>query len=194
MTNTDNYFVKLNQIAWEIEKKNNLTYISWATAWEMLKKEYPKATYTIYETVDWFPFWESKFGIDCKVWVTVNELEHIIRLPVMDWANKAQRAESYTYTTKYGEKTCEAATQFDINKAIQRALTKAMAMHWIWLYVYRGEDLPEQPKPEFTAENLEKIAKVKDNFKNAVEAIKKAESGYEVSQDMKDKITLLYTK
>lgn len=156
MEENENYFKKLNKIAWEVEKKNNLSYISWATAWEMTKKEFPTATYEIYENEQGFPFWESSFGIDCKVWVTINDIEHIVRLPVMDWANKAMKAESYKYTTKYWEKTCEAATQFDINKATQRAFTKAMAMHWIWLYVYKGEDLPiiELTEEEWFIKNI----------------------------------------
>ena len=139
-----NYFVALNKIECVTEKKNNLTYVSWSDAWTKVKEQHPDATYTIYENADWFPFWESKFGIDCKVGVTINWLEHIVRLPVMDWANKPQKAESYTYKTKYDEKTCEAANAFDINKTIQRAFAKAIAMHGIGLYVYRGEDLPEE--------------------------------------------------
>lgn len=139
-----NYFVVLNKIECATEKKNNLTYVSWSDAWTKVKEQHPEATYTIYENAEWFPFWESKFGIDCKVGVTINWLEHIVRLPVMDWANKPQKAEAYTYKTKYGDKTCEAADAFDINKTIQRAFAKAIAMHGIGLYVYRGEDLPEE--------------------------------------------------
>jgi hypothetical protein len=61
----------------------------------------------------------------------------------MDWANKAMKWESYDYTTKYWLKTVERATNFDINKTIMRAFAKAIAMHWLWLYVFRWEDLPE---------------------------------------------------
>ncbi len=138
-----NYFKELNKIECATEKKNNLTYVSWSDAWTKVKEQHPEATYTIYENADGFPFWESKFGIDCKVGVTINWLEHIVRLPVMDWANKPQKDTAYKYTTRYGEKTCEAADAFDINKTIQRAFAKAIAMHGIGLYVYRGEDLPE---------------------------------------------------
>jgi hypothetical protein len=63
----ENYFKKLNTIAGEVEKKQQLSYISWATAWEMTKKEFPDANFTIYENQEGFPFWESHFGIDCKV-------------------------------------------------------------------------------------------------------------------------------
>lgn len=139
----ENYFLTLNKIECKTEKKKDITYISWSDAWYEVKKLHPDSTYTIYENIDWQPFWESKFWIDVKVWVTINWIEHIIRLPVMDWANKSMKFESYTYTTKFGEKTVEWATSFDINKTIMRAFTKAIAMHWIWLYVFRWEDLPD---------------------------------------------------
>ena len=139
----ENYFLQLNKIECKIEKKKDLTYISWSDAWTEVKKLYPESTYTIYENHDGFPFWDSIYGIDVKVGVTINGLEHIVRLPVMDGNNNAMLKESYTYQNKYGEeKKVEAADAFDINKSIQRAFTKAIAMHWIGLYVYRGEDLP----------------------------------------------------
>ena len=153
METKENYFLKLNAIKCETDKKQNLTYVSWSDAWAEVKKIYPDSNYVIYENAEWFPFWESKFGIDCKVWVTIEGIEHIVRLPVMDWANKAMKDKSYIYKVKKKdwktwtiaeiEKTCNAATQFDINKTIQRAFAKAIAMHWIWLYVFRWEDLPE---------------------------------------------------
>lgn len=171
-----NYFTTLNAIKCEVEKKNWLSYVSWADAWAEVKKIHPDASYTIYENQDWNAFWETKFGIDCKVGVTINGIEHIVRLPVMDWANNAMtdkqqtiEKERFVYQNKQKvwdkENNCylkekykliiEAATQFDINKTIQRAFTKAIAMHGIGLYVYRWEDLPEsieevKPKHEQT--------------------------------------------
>lgn len=143
-----NYFQILSDVACVTEKKSNLTYISWADAWSEVKKLHPEATYTIYENTDGNAFFESKYGIDCKVGVTINGIEHISRLPVMDWANKTLYSEPYEYQTKYGTKTVDKANAFDINKTIQRAFTKAIAMHWLGLYVYRGEDFPEDHKPE----------------------------------------------
>ena len=179
----ENYFVELNKIAWDVSKKQNLSYISWANAWEMVKTADHTANYTTYETEGGFPFWESKFGIDVKVWVTIKWIEHIIRLPVMDWANQAMKATEYTYKTKYAEKTVNAATTFDINKAIQRALTKALAMHWVGLYVYRWEDLPnEEPVelPEFTQEIFEKFKKT-ESFKDYSEGKLVIEKKYSAS-------------
>ena len=160
MSEWNNYFVKLNTTECETDTKNKSTYVSWSDAWTEVKKAYPESNYIIYENADGFPFWESKFGIDCKVWVTINGIEHIVRLPVMNGANKAMKADAYTYTKKGWkwwadtEVAVEAATQFDINKTTQRAFAKAIAMHGIWLYVFRWEDLPEepptQPKEPFT--------------------------------------------
>jgi hypothetical protein len=120
-----------------------------------------------------------------KVWVTINWIEHIIRLPVMDWANKAMKREAYEYTTKYWKKTCEGASQFDINKAIMRALTKAIAMHGIWLYVYNWEDLPDQ-LPEFGEDNFQKIQELVKK-----PTLKEVKEKYEVSKEWEKKLKTL---
>lgn len=142
-----NYFEELSKIECVTEKRKSggteLTYVSWADAWSDMKKKHPEARYTIYEDANGFPFWSSKYGIDVKVGVTVNGLEHIVRLPVMDGNNNAMKDEPYEYSTQHGNKRVEAADTFDINKAIQRCFAKACAMHGLGLYVYRGEDLPD---------------------------------------------------
>ncbi len=202
MEEKKNYFTELNKINCETSEKNKLTYISWSDAWTEVKKMYPESTYTIYENEEWFPFWESKFGIDCKVWVTIQWIEHIVRLPVMNGANKAMKAESYTYQTNYWEKTVEAATQFDINKTTQRAFAKAIAMHGIWLYVFRWEDLPEDMEWEVkktttqTAEtkpkyfNYEDLVAVVEAWNNTLEEILKVirEDWFTVSANAKKAI------
>ena len=117
------------------EEKNGLTYLSWANAWAEIKKVDPKAFYTIYENADgWFYHTDGKTAW-VKTGVTVDGLEHIEYLPVMDFRNKSISAENIT--------------SFDVNKAIQRSLTKACARHGLGLYIYAGEDLPdtERPKP-----------------------------------------------
>jgi len=63
-------------------------------------------------------------------------------LPVMDGSNKAQKNVEYTYQTKSGEKTVNAATMFDNNTAIMRCLVKNLAMFGLGHYIYAGEDLP----------------------------------------------------
>ena len=137
----NNYFIELNKIDVndKIEKKNGLSYLSWAYAWGELKKRFPNATYKIYENtlpngyvVNYFTDGKTSY---VKTSVTVNDIEHIEELPVMDFRNKSI--------------PLEAMTSFDVNKAIQRSLTKAVARHGLGLYIYAGEDLPEQePTPK----------------------------------------------
>ena len=115
------------------EKKGNLTYLSWAWAWAEVKKAFPDATYTVYERetqngpVNYFTD-----GKTCwvKTGLTINGLEHIEMLPVMDFHNKSL--------------PLVAIDSMAVNKAIQRSLTKAAARHGLGLYIYAGEDLPEE--------------------------------------------------
>ena len=112
-----------------IEKKNGLTYLSWAWAWGILKENYPTASYTIYENANGLNYHTD--GVTCwvKTGVTIEGLEHIEYLPVMDHRNRSIPVAN--------------VTSFDVNKAIQRSLTKAVARHGLGLYIYAGEDLPE---------------------------------------------------
>lgn len=119
----------------KVEKKNNLSYLSWAWAWGEVKKKYPNAQYKIYEREsDYGPI--NYFTDGRTAWVKtsviINELEHVEELPVMDYKNKSI--------------TLDKLTSFDVNKAIQRSLTKAIARHGLGLYIYAGEDLPEEDK------------------------------------------------
>ena len=111
------------------EKKNGLTYLAWAWAWQEVKKHYPDAQYTIYENANGMNYHTDGRTCWVKTGVTIEGLEHIEYLPVMDYANKSIPVER--------------VTSFDVNKAIQRSLTKAVARHGLGLYIYAGEDLPE---------------------------------------------------
>lgn len=128
---TENYFNVLNKVNvnGKTEKKNGLTYLSWAWAWGEVKKIHPDATYTIYENVNGWCYHTDGRTCWVKTGVTVNGIENIEYLPVMDFKNKSIPLES--------------VTSFDVNKAIQRSLTKAVARHGLGLYIYAGEDLPE---------------------------------------------------
>lgn len=121
-----------------VEKKNGLTYLSWAWAWSETKRNCPDATYQIGETT-----YDDVLGFMCNTSVTIEGETLSMWLPVMDGANKAMRKTPYTYKSKYGEKLCEAATTFDINKTIMRCLVKNLAMFGLGIYIYAGEDLPE---------------------------------------------------
>lgn len=111
------------------EKKNGLTYLSWAWAWSILKDHYPDSTYTIYENAEGMNYHTDGRTCWVKTGVTVNGIEHIEYLPVMDYRNASI--------------TVDRVTSFDVNKAIQRSLTKAVARHGLGLYIYAGEDLPD---------------------------------------------------
>lgn len=131
------------------EKKNNLTYLSWAWAWAEVKKLYPNASYTIYENANQWNYFTDGKTCWVKTGVTIEGLEHIEYLPVMDFRNNSIPADK--------------VTSFDVNKAIQRSLTKACARHGLGLYIYAGEDLPEEEQaaqPDNDMIVLQLIAKV----------------------------------
>jgi hypothetical protein len=112
------------------EKKNNLTYLSWAWAWAEALKADPKSTFKV-----------EMFGDKCfmdingtaMVWVTVTMFDKPMtcQLPVMDYRNKA----------------IPSPDAFQVNTAIMRCMTKALSLHGLGLYIYAGEDLPEESKP-----------------------------------------------
>lgn len=132
----DNYFNDLYavNVNGHTENKNNLKYLSWAWAWGEIKKRHPDATYTVYENADGWNYHTDGRTCWVKTGVTVNGIEHIEYLPVMDYKNKSISIEN--------------VTSFDVNKAIQRSLTKACARHGLGLYIYAGEDLPEEEAAE----------------------------------------------
>lgn len=129
-----------------IEKKKDLTYLSWPYAWAEVKKKYPNANYKIHlfgEKQHPYVFDEST-GYMVFTSVTIENLTHTMWLPVMDSANKTIKSTSYTYNTKFKKDILvEAATMFDVNKTIMRCLVKNLAMFGLGLYIYSGEDLPE---------------------------------------------------
>lgn len=112
------------------EKKNGLTYLSWSFAWSEALKYFPKSTYKVYKNNDGWNYHHDNKTAWVEVGCTINDIEHIEMLPVMDFRNKSI--------------TLDNITSMDVNKAVQRALTKAIARHGLGLYIYAGEDLPEQ--------------------------------------------------
>lgn len=114
--------------------KMKLSYLSWAWAWSILKKNFPDATYTIYENEKGMFYHTDGRSAWVKTGVTINGIEHIEYLPVMDNRQCSILIDKITST--------------DVNKAIQRSLTKAVARHGLGLYIYAGEDLPEDVAEE----------------------------------------------
>ena len=121
------------------EKKGKLTYLSWAWAWGEVKKQYPDAAYTVYENADGWNYFTDGRTCWVKTGVTINGQEHIEYLPVMDNLNRSIPADK--------------VTSFDVNKAIQRSVTKACARHGLGLYIYAGEDLPDGEEPPEKPQN-----------------------------------------
>jgi len=114
------------------EKKGRADYLSWAHAWDMLKSVYPQAQRIIYEHehtgLNYFTDGKTAY---VKVGIVVNDLEHIDMLCVMDHRNKSISID----------KICS----FEVNKTIQRATAKAIAMHGLGLSLWTGEDIPTPP-------------------------------------------------
>jgi Protein of unknown function (DUF1071) len=159
-----------------VEKKDNLSYLSWAWAWSEVKKACPDATYKIGETE-----YDDALGFMCHTSVTINGETLEMWLPVMDGKNKSMKKHAYEYDTKWGKKTVEAATTFDINKTMMRCLVKNLAMFGLGIYIYAGEDLPEveasapkvAPTKTTTKSAPKKLEELNDKHKNW-EIVKKA--------------------
>lgn len=114
------------------EKKGRADYLSWAHAWDMLKSNYPQAQRIIYEQpetgLNYFTDGRTAY---VKVGIVVNDLEHIDMLCVMDHRNKSIPIDKID--------------SFEVNKTIQRATAKAIAMHGLGLSLWTGEDIPTPP-------------------------------------------------
>lgn len=142
------YSLNLND---KCEKKDNLTYLTWAYAWAEAKKIYPSITYRIIKnpTTNLPYFEDENTGLIVYTEVTAEGITYEMWLPVMNSANKAMKSQPYQYqvynkqTRQYETRTVEAATMFDVNKAIMRCLVKNLSILGIGLYIYAGEDLPE---------------------------------------------------
>ena len=124
MTPTDLLKINVND---HTEKKNGLTYLSWAWAWAEALKADPKANFKVEMQPHGGPL--MQIGDTFMVWVTVTMFDKPMTcmLPVLDYRNKPM----------------SAPTSFDVNTSIMRCLVKAIAMHGLGLYIYAGEDLPE---------------------------------------------------
>lgn len=159
----------------KIEKRKDgnteLSYLSWAWAWSIFKKKCPDATYTIKKFQnaknELVPYmYDDNTGYMVNTEITADGITYEMWLPVMNSANKAMKNIPYTYKTKFnGEKSVEAATMFDINKTIMRCLVKNMAMFGLGLYIYAGEDLPEneeQKPPKQEPQKPQPIKKEKE--------------------------------
>lgn len=113
----------------KIEKKNGLSYLSWAWAWGVLMAHYPESYYTI-EDVNYNTDGSAMVSLTLTVKKGNNEFPRKMWLPVMDHRNQA----------------ISNPNAVDINKTLMRCLTKAISMFGLGFYIYAGEDLPEQER------------------------------------------------
>ncbi|MBR1378762.1 MAG: DUF1071 domain-containing protein [Bacteroidaceae bacterium] len=151
------YQMNLND---KCEKKENLTYLTWSEAWKAFKSVYPSASYRVICNPDTkMPYFvDPNVGIMVFTEITADELTYQMFLPVMNSSNRAMRLQPYTYqvwdkkNNRYTDRTCEAATMFDVNKTIMRCLVKNMSMFGLGLYIYAGEDVPSDLSDEEAAE------------------------------------------
>ena len=167
MNNAARVFGELNavNVNEKTEKKNGLTYLSWAWAWAEVKKRFPTANYTVYEDANGNNYHTDGMTCWVKTGVTIEGLEHIEYLPVMDFKNKSVPATNVTST--------------DVNKAIQRSLTKACARHGLGLYIYAGEDLPDPEREEYEQKAREEAGQPITEL--MIKALEKALEGQNVA-------------
>jgi len=148
---SDSIFKTLSDvsIAGKTERKGNLDYLSWASAWSLLKKHYPNAQRMVYED----PHTGLNFFTDgrtayVKVGIIVDGLEHIDYLPIMDYRNAAIQVDKIT--------------SFEVNKTIQRSTAKAIALHGLGLSLWIGEDVAEVAPAVVAAPHAKITLKVDD--------------------------------
>ena len=126
-----------------VEKKNGFNYLSWAWAWDTIMQLYPKSWNTVYETPEGMPYWnDGRTG-----WVKVG-------FTLVDENNQALERIEYFPITNYQNKSIplDKITSFDVNTAIQRGTTKAIARHGLGFYLYAGQDLPNDEQEKYDAE------------------------------------------
>lgn len=151
----NNVFNELNAVnvnEW-VEKKSTggttLSYLSWANAWAEVKKRYPDANYEIVKFENGLPYtYDENTGYMVYTKVTIGDITHEMWLPAMDNRNKTLLSHPYEVKTKYNSFTVEKCTMFDINKTIMRCLTKNLAMFGLGLYLFKGEDIPDDEQTD----------------------------------------------
>lgn len=148
-------FSELNDVDVEkkIKEKGNLSYLPWAAAWSEVKKRFPDATFKVYPQIiddgGNTRFWhdDGKTGW-VEVGVTINEMEIVEVLPIMDFRNNAIPVEKIT--------------SVEANKSMKRCLVKACALHGLALYIFEGEDVPEESaKVKELKDKIDSVAKKK---------------------------------
>ena len=145
-----------------LEKRGNLSYLSWAWAVDQLLRADPSASWCYAEPVR---FGGDTMMVSCTV--TAFGQPRTMQLPVMDHRNKA----------------IPNPDAFAVNTAMQRCLVKAIALHGLGLYVYAGEDVPRQQDDAPTADDaqnerlLNVLQELSDAALNGSDALRAAWEG-----------------
>ena len=138
--------INLNELR---KEKGKMSYLAWAYAWAEVKKLHPDMTSTVYENAEGLNYHHDGKTAWVKTGITIEGQEHIEYLPIMDNRNASIPLERINST--------------EVNKSIQRSMTKAIARHGLGFYIYAGEDLPETEVVANNAAEIERAAKdVKD--------------------------------
>ena len=198
MEKTKSVFEVLSSInlSSKVEKRGNLSYIRWATAWGAVKNYYPDMTRTGYESETGMNYFTDGSTAWVKVGVSIQGQEHIDYLPIMDMRNQSVPLANIT--------------SMQVNKTIQRSTVKALALHGLALNVYNKEDFPSESDsnmqavkttPKSTAKiklvegdaNWDKVSNfVIDNMGlSTEEVIKKLSVKYDISEAVKKSIDKL---
>lgn len=150
MENKKSVFETLNAINVNdmVEKKktekSTLTYLSWSSAWQVVKEKFPDVEYEIERNPETnLPYWyDPMTGYMVFTKVTLGGQTHEMLLPVLSPSNYAMKDKPYQVKTRYKTYNVPAASMADINRSIMRCLVKNLAMFGLGLYIYRGEDVP----------------------------------------------------
>ena len=137
------------------ETKNGLSYLSWAWAWTETKKRFPDVNYKVYESDLGYPYHTDGRTCWVKCGVTIQGVEQVEYLSVMDFRNQSIPLEK--------------VTSVDVIKTIQRCVTKAIGRFGLGLYIYAGEDLPEDASQD--AQNGSKSSKKPKDVKQPIQNI-----------------------
>ena len=163
MGNTKSTFKDLTSInvKGKVEQKGKFSYLSWAYAWAMVKDKYPDSNRTVYEhEATGLNYFSDGATAYVKVGVTVNGVEHIDYLPIMDNMNRSVPQDKIT--------------SFMVNKTIQRSTVKAIAMHGLGLSLWAGEDLVDvsESAPAVTKRKKDTLKKTHEKWNSVVDYVK----------------------
>jgi len=183
----EGYKLKIGQ---HVEQKGKFNYLSWTFAVKSLRENWPEATWIIHENSDGCPYFKTPKGYMVKISVFIDGLDFSQWHPILNYQNKP----------------IDEPNSFEINTAIQRGLTKAIALATgIGLGLYAGEDLPQEiDETKFSGhwvsimdENSENIEQLEKWFKSIQDQAAKSMSATERQKfydAVKDQKTMLEEK